>query len=217
MQLRFSFVLLGLAAATYSRPIADSPLQTHEGLSTTTFKATATPTVALDANFENPRVAQSETIALTSDPTRTASLTKHTSDVAAETKATSSPPYPRMLKSKRFLEEAAHGLSNAADSIQNATDNFEDEKHKYTQPFTDAGAAMHNATSDVKEGFENLGDGVKNGTENLTNGVKNSVEGAAGKMKNGTESVVNGVEDGAKGALAGGKAGWNNAGPDSSS
>ncbi|KAJ3868356.1 hypothetical protein EV359DRAFT_77729 [Lentinula novae-zelandiae] len=215
MQLRFSFVLLGLAAATYSRPI-DSPLQTREGLSTTTFKAT--PTVTLDANFEQHRVAQSETIplTLTSDPTRTASLTRHTSDVA-ETKTTSSPPYPRELKSKRFLEEAAHGLSNAAGSIQNATDNFEDEKHKYTQPFTDAGAAIHNATSDVKEGFEGLGDGVKNGTENLTNGVKNSVEGAAGKMKNGTESVVNGVKDGAEGALAGGKAGWNNAGPDSSS
>ncbi|GAW01373.1 hypothetical protein F5879DRAFT_1066941 [Lentinula edodes] len=214
MQLRFSFVLLGLAAATYSRPIADSPLQTHEGLSTTTFKATATPTAALDANFENPRVAQSETIVLTSDPTRTASLTRHTSRV---TETQTSSPDTRTLKSKRFLEEVAHGLSNAAGSIQNTTDHFEDVKHKYTQPFADAGAAMHNATSDVKEGFENLGDGVKNGTENLTNGVKNSVEGAAGKMKNGTESVVNGVEDGAKGALAGGKAGWNNAGPDSSS
>ncbi|KAJ3807281.1 hypothetical protein F5876DRAFT_68250 [Lentinula aff. lateritia] len=212
MQLRFSFVLLGLAAATYSRPIDSS--QTHEGLSTTTFKAT--PTVTLITELKDLRVAQSETIALTSDPTRTASLSRHTSDVA-ETKATSSPHYPRELKSKRFLEEAAHGLSNAAGSIQNATDNFEDEKHKYTQPFTNAGAAMHNATSDVEAGFENLGDGVKNGTENLTNGVKNSVEGAAGKMKNGTESVVNGVKDGAEGALAGGKAGWNNAGPDSSS
>ncbi|KAJ3993596.1 hypothetical protein F5050DRAFT_1810378 [Lentinula boryana] len=230
MQLTFSFLLLSFAVATYARPI-DSIPQARDELSSSIPKNTqasgsyvtladryVVQSMATDliSTATIPPSSSSSTAAAALSTQNRGRLVLSSATASALPSAGAVPNDPGMPLSKRFLEEAAQSLSNAADNLQNATDTFEDEKHKYTKPFTDAGAALHNATSDAQEGFENLGDGMKNGTASLENGVKNSAEGSVHGMEDKVTGVVNGVKEGAEGAANGAKSGWNSADADSS-
>ncbi|KAJ4487792.1 hypothetical protein J3R30DRAFT_3431548 [Lentinula aciculospora] len=204
MQPRFSFILLGLAVTTYSRPI-DSPLQVRDDLSTTLPKATPTSS----SNAMNYGGNPTTTIPPPSGLSETAAggLSSQNTGHAALPSATVARVIGSHL-SKRFLPEVANGLTSVADEFQNSTRCFEDVKHKYTKPFSDAGDALHDATSDVNQGFENIGNGMKDGVESTVGKAKNNTVNAVYGMENKTTGVV-------EGAIAGGKAGWN--GSDSSS
>ncbi|KAJ3725724.1 hypothetical protein C8R42DRAFT_639541 [Lentinula raphanica] len=180
MQLRLSFVLLGLAVATYARPI-DYALQARSEVTPST--PYRTPTVNADSATLNRRVVTSTAAVEGSSPTSTVFPTG--SNVSGTpTQGTSVggiPPAPS-VKAGGSGMPLVRRISSDGDSGQ-------DEPHGFF-------GNLANAAQHVQNKEDHMKDQIKNGANNIVTGAESSVKGAAGAAGGFVTGALNGAKKG---------------------
>ncbi|KAJ3767232.1 hypothetical protein FB446DRAFT_707985 [Lentinula raphanica] len=180
MQLRLSFVLLGLAVATYARPINYALQARSEVTPSTPYR---TPTVHADSATLNRRVVTSTAAVEGSSPTSTVFPTG--SNVSGTpTQGTSVggiPPAPT-VKAGGSGMPLVRRISSDGDSEQ-------DEPHGLF-------GHLANAAQHVQNKEDHMKDQIKNGANNIVNGAENGVKGVANGLAGATGGALNGLKDG---------------------
>ncbi|KAJ3843203.1 hypothetical protein F5878DRAFT_605549 [Lentinula raphanica] len=188
MQLRLSFVLLGLAVATYARPINYALQARSEVTPSTPYR---TPTVHADSATLNRRVVTSTAAVEGSSPTSTVfptgsnvsgTPTQGTSVGGISPAATvnaggSGMPLVRRIQSDSESSEETGFFGKLAQGAQHIQDKEDQTK-----------ANVHNGMAQMKQNAKDAVNGVKDKVEGGFKGVAGAAGGAWTGLKNGYEA-----------------------------
>ncbi|KAJ3757276.1 hypothetical protein EV360DRAFT_84159 [Lentinula raphanica] len=186
MQLRLSFVLLGLAVATYARPINYALQARSEVTPSTPYR---TPTVHADSATLNRRVVTSTAAVEGSSPTSTVfptgsnvsgTPTQGTSHGGLPPSATpqvlpvaGSKTSDSMPLSKRLFDGVANLMQEGADKAKDLEQKKDDKENQ------------------IKNGAHNIVDGAVSGVKNVAGGFAGAAGGLVDGAKKGYEAGAN--------------------------